>query len=574
MKKVVVWADRNREKLWFSALLNVFFLVLILILFRPIYETNDDIGISNMVNGAKGTYDPHLVFSHYFFGLLLSALYRLAGSVPWYAVLQYTVLFCAFIAVTYVLIHRLGGSSGIWIALIVLTVFGYEGYVSLQFTKTAGIVSSAGMLVVFDGADRERVRYGELICGIVLACIGSMYRYNQFFAEALLMTGIGVCFLLVLHRRERGLRLRMFVRCILSFGALLVLVLGLYRIDRYVYQSDPDWAQYQAYNRVRAKLYDFGFPDYDTHGELYQELDISRKALQMYRDWNHMDTEKLTTEVMQRLEESKEPRAFDRAFLDDFFETFPIGFFTIPVFYGFLLICVFWLFWGNHCREEIAALLYEALVTGAIYLYLFYEGRYLYNRVDVGLWFAATLVVLWTFRQGETCFPDRIGLVLFLAVTVFNQRDWSKLWRVNSEDAVSEMLEARSVIEEIGNDTEHLYLAKAKTISYAKSYGVFDQAPLGMARNLYPLGGWASATPVFSDILSEYGVDNPFRDIVGNDSVYLIDSNIKQTMNYIHTYYDEDAKAVLIKKIGSYKVYQIFDSPEEASEYTEPVDND
>lgn len=570
MKKVVVWADRNREKFWFSVLLNLLFLTLIFIIFRPVYETNDDIGISNMVNGAKGSYDPHLVFVHYFLGLLLSAFYRLAGSVAWYALLQYAVLFCAFTAVTYVVIRRLGG-SGVWIALILLTIFGYEGYVSMQFTKTAGIVSSAGMLVMFDSVDRERARYGELLCGIALACLGSMYRYNQFFAEAFLMTGTGVCFLLVLHRREQRVRFGMLVRCIASFAVLLGLVLGLHWIDQSVYQGDPSWKEYQAYNRARARLYDFGFPDYDAHRELYQELGINKNALKMYRDWNHMDTEKLTTEVLRELEANKEPRAFDRSFVEDFFETFPVGFFTIPVFYGFLLIFVFWLFWGNHRREEIAALVYEALITGLLYLYLFYEGRYLYNRVDVGLWFAVTLVLLWTFRQGAPYFQEKTGLVLFLAVTIFCQKDWSKLWRVNSEKAVSGMLEARAVIEEIGNDTEHLYLAKAKTISFAKSYGVFDQVPFGMARNLYPLGGWASASPVFADILAEYGVSNPFRDVVGNEAVYLIDSNMKQTMKYIHTYYDEDAEAVLVKEIGGYKVYQIFDSAAEASEYTEPV---
>ena len=74
---------------------------------------------------------------------------------------------------------------------------------------------------------------------------------------------------------------------------------------------------------------------------------------------------------------------------------------------------------------------------------------------------------------------------------------------------------------------------------------------------MYTLGGWAARTTSYMGILERYGIENPYRDMIGNEKVYLIDDDIDLTMDYIHTYYDEKAEAVLVSEIGSLKIYQI-----------------
>ena len=44
-------------------------------------------------------------------------------------------------------------------------------------------------------------------------------------------------------------------------------------------------------------------------------------------------------------------------------------------------------------------------------------------------------------------------------------------------------------------------------------------------------------------MLSRYGVTNPYRDLVNNEKVYLIDNDINLTLNYIREYYDMKAQA-------------------------------
>lgn len=201
--------------------------------------------------------------------------------------------------------------------------------------------------------------------------------------------------------------------------------------------------------------------------------------------------------------------------------------------------------------------MYELLVIMLLYFYLFYCGRYLLNRVDVGIWLAASLVVLWTVSKADHGFSHRMGVVLLAAVLCMQQNTARKNWRVNSEDRETALLEERAVLQSIHTDLDHLYLFKASTISFADAYSIFSSIPFEMGKNLYPLGGWASATPLYQKTLQEYGVTNPFRDIIGNEKIYIIDNGIDNTLEYVHTHYDKNAKAVLVSELGAYKIYRI-----------------
>ena len=220
------------------------------------------------------------------------------------------------------------------------------------------------------------------------------------------------------------------------------------------------------------------------------------------------------------------------------------------------MVFIYSLLAGKFSRETVLSLIFEAVMVILLYFYLYYQGRYLYNRVDVGIWFAVSLVVLWNYQPGNRRYTRCGGpvlAVLALAVCV-SQGNWVSRLRVNAKEDYSKM---RAFIEELHSDQEHLYLTKMGTVSFAKAYGVFDVIPKGMADNLYPLGGWTANTPVYTEVLEKYGVTNPFRDMIGNEKVYLVDKEIDRTMDYLHTYYDADAEAEEVTQNGKTGIYQI-----------------
>lgn len=556
MRTASTWLGKHREKLWFCIAVNLMVLAGLLLIFRPAYETNDDMGLAMFVNGAEGSFDAHLVYSNYVYGSALSLLYRFCQWIPWYVIAQYAALFCSFTAIVYVTVRRLKNRASFWIALFLVLFFGYEGYIRLQYTKTAGIVSAVGLFLILYAAAQEHIRTSELICGYVLACWGFMYRDTQFWAEAALMAGIGVFLLFALRRlpfREAGGYLRRYVGIALI---LLLLLAVLHWIDQRAYQS-PEWQTYIRYNELRTELYDYGFPDYTENKEAYQALGISKTAYKFYKSRNNMDTEKLTIEVMEQLVALKEPRSFGRETVKGFLDKFPYSFLTIASFYCFLVILLIKIFLSGHVWEDVPTACYEFLMLGALYLYLFYQGRYLYNRVDVGIWLAVSLVVLWTCTSDREYFDNRTGLVFLFSLFCITQYSWKGKWRVNAEDTIAAKQEEKAVIETIHQDAEHLYLTNGGTISLAEAYELFDTIPYGIVENCFPMRGWTAYTPTYFSVVQKFGVSNPIRDVIGNDQIYWIDKDIELTMKYINQYYDEDAQAELVSEIGTYKVYQI-----------------
>lgn len=557
MQRVVTgWVNKNREKVRFYVMVNAGILILLLLFFRPAYETNDDLGICNLVNGARGVYEGHLVYSNIFLGTVLSWCYRISVRVPWYALFQYAALFLSYTAVFYVIQRQGSGTYALWMPMPMLVFFSYQGYIRLQYTKTAGIAAAAGFFLLFYALEQETLYFRDVLWGYLLTCLGFLYRSEQFFAEAAVLSAIGVVMLLELKDVDKQRRRRQLLRYVKSAAVLCLLVGTFWMSDRMAYR-EPVWQEYLAYNDARTELFDYGFPPYAENKEEYQALGISKTAKRFYESWNHMDEERFSAETMQELVKLKEPRTFGHELKTEFLEEFLPRFANIAGVFLCALYGLYGLLWGKKQKSDKIGILYEIAVIAVLYLYLFYRGRYIHNRVDTGIWFAAVLVVIRLSGQRMNPFTNRIGLAFVLSCFCAFQLNWKEHLRWDAANEKEEMLQERNVIETIHSDQEHLYLLKMGSVSFAKAYGVFDSIPVGIGDNLYPLGGWPTKTPVYAAVLERYGVGNPFRDMIGSNTIYLVDLKIESTLKYLQDCYSSDASAEEVMRVGPYPVYRI-----------------
>ena len=525
---------------------------------RPSFETNDDIVFAELGSGLRGVKDAHLVFQNYGLGMIYRLLYGVTGRLPWYTIVQYMILFAAFTVVTYVLISRLGEISGLCLFVILACGFGYEGYIHLQFTKTAGIAAAAAVFLLLYLLEQEKYSWWGIAGGILLAVIAYMYREDQFWASCGLMAGAGLLFLFDL-RKYRNKKLRRLGICVLTFGVLLLSVFGVDRWDSSKYRS-AEWEEYQEFNQLRSELLDYGFPDYDSNQEIYEELGISREAYELYKSWNFNDTEKFDTEVMKKLVDLKQKRPLTIRTVTAFLRRFPSDLLRMPMFYFFAVFAVLWLLCGKKDVCSVISVLAECLLLVVVYFYLYYQGRYMVNRVDVGLWFSACLVMLWIFSSGEVRYMNtKVSVLLCMICVVLGQFMMYKDWRLATSSIPEARVSQRAVLETIGTDKEHTYLAKSGMLSEIVCYGPFDRMPENLLDNVYWFGGWECRTPGYTRAMEVHGIINPYRDVVNNENVYLVDDNIDLTLKYIRQYYAENAEAVFVKTIGNVDVYQITD---------------
>lgn len=552
------YLKQKYRKISVALISNLLILGAMAAVMRPSFETNDDIVFAELGSGLRGVKDAHLVFQNYGLGMIYRLLYGVTGRLPWYTIVQYMILFAAFTVVTYVLISRLGEISGLCLFVILACGFGYEGYIHLQFTKTAGIAAAAAVFFLLYLLEQEKYSWWGIAGGILLAVIAYMYREDQFWASCGLMAGAGLLFLFDL-RKYSNKKLRRLGICVLTFGVLLLSVFGVDRWDSSKYRS-AEWKEYQEFNQLRSELLDYGFPDYDSNQEIYEELGISREAYELYKSWNFNDTEKFDTEVMKKLVDLKQKRPLTIRTVTAFLRRFPSDLLRMPMFYFFAVFAVLWLLCGKKDVCSVISVLAECLLLVVVYFYLYYQGRYMVNRVDVGLWFSACLVMLWIFSSGEVRHMNtKVSVLLCMICVVLGQFMMYKDWRLATSSIPEARVSQRAVLETIGTDKEHTYLAKSGMLSEIVCYGPFDRMPENLLDNVYWFGGWECRTPGYTRAMEVHGIINPYRDVVNNENIYLVDDNIDLTLKYIRQYYAENAQAVFVKTIGNVDVYQITD---------------
>lgn len=552
------YLKQKYRKISVALISNLLILGAMAAVMRPSFETNDDIVFAELGSGLRGVKDAHLVFQNYGLGMIYRLLYGVTGRLPWYTIVQYMILFAAFTVVTYVLISRLGEISGLCLFVILACGFGYEGYIHLQFTKTAGIAAAAAVFLLLYLLEQEKYSLWGIAGGILLAVIAYMYREDQFWASCGLMAGAGLLFLFDL-RKYRNKKLRRLGICVLTFGVLLLSVFGVDRWDSSKYRS-AEWKEYQEFNQLRSELLDYGFPDYDSNQEIYEELGISREAYELYKSWNFNDTEKFDTEVMKKLVDLKQKRPLTIRTVTAFLRRFPSDLLRMPMFYFFAVFALLWILCGKKDVCSVISVLAECLLLVVVYFYLYYQGRYMVNRVDVGLWFSACLVMLWIFSSGEVRHMNtKVSVLLCMICVALGQFMMYTDWRLATSSIPEARVSQRAVLETIGTDKEHTYLAKSGMLSEIVCYGPFDRMPENLLDNVYWFGGWECRTPGYTRAMEVHGIINPYRDVVNNENIYLVDDNIDLTLKYIRQYYAENAEAVFVKTIGNVDVYQITD---------------
>lgn len=542
--------EKRTQREWILGI-NAVFLILLVVIMYPVFETNDDLTIMEMVSGAWNIQDAHVVYQNYLLGKLYVLLYSLTKCVPWYGLIQYVFLWLAFSAIVYVIMKRLPKEFSLTLSVLVLCFFGYECYIEMQYTKTAGVLTIAGILLIFQECTAEIRSKKLLISGIVLSCIGSMYRFEQFVACVALMSGLGI--FQILKGRKKDI-FKQVGRPLFWVIVMLGISFGLKGLDTYIYQSDSQWKQYTEYNELRTELLDYDFPDYEENEEEYTELGITEDAYKLWSHWNFGDPDLFNIGTMKKLVSLTSRKALNGELIDNFLDKFPQKYFQTPVFYCVLLILLLGILERKNSLEKYGTWIYEIFLFMGLYFYLYWQGRYDRNHVDVSLWLAVLLVMIWTLDGTRQWFEKQTGIVLCATVLIFSQYQWYGSWRGNAAQVT---VDGKSVLEDLKDDPGHLYITKSKTLDYSSGYGPLDLMPKGISGHFTYFGGWETDTALWKQKLACYNVVNLYKDSINNEKVRLIDDEIDVTINYIHTYYDENAKAVQVDTYKGYPVYKI-----------------
>ena len=292
---------RKGEKYrWLLAAFTVFVLFAALLAVSKItFETNDDCTIISVAAGyLTGTPYSATVYTSYGYGWLLAGLYRLCGSLPWHTLLLLALNVAAYTAML----------QGILTLCANLKIPFYDGLaafgalfagvllpftVQLQFSAVAGFAATAGWMLM--AVQPQGVSRRTLAWRLSFAALFLVFSFGIRPKVALMLLPPGVLF--ALFQWLRGMPRR---KAVAAFTAgMLALFAGLTIADNALYQSQPAWQSFAAFDAQATQLLDYRpvSLEQEDFASAAKAAGWSDSLFGMVRNWFFMD-ERVNTDQL------------------------------------------------------------------------------------------------------------------------------------------------------------------------------------------------------------------------------------------------------------------------------------
>ncbi|MGN0981961.1 MAG: hypothetical protein ACI4O0_03615 [Candidatus Limivicinus sp.] len=551
MKLKKDWYKSDRARLLFAIGLNLAFLLVLLLCFEVRFEENDDLTVQKFLDGQTAVKTPFVVYINYFLAKLLIVLYNACGNaLPVFALLQYAMLFVSFTAVSYLLLKRLNPLAAVAGSLGLLCFFGADSYLIMTYTKTAGIAAVGGVSLMLLAMEEKSgaKKWLPLLLGAVTLLFSLMLRDKEFLACTVLMGPLGLGCLIYHVRGAAGNKFRAAMKFLTPFLLTLALAAGLYAANAYIWDHSA-YYDYKLYNEARGIHGDYGVPDYDEMPELYDALGIDQNTIDMS---GFYDTKIWTTETLNAIIEARDAQRVPPSpgeCLGTFLNPCLPGFFIQRHIYGLLAVLMLWLCCGKRDWLSFLTVGLAFAAFGVLYLMLIRQGRFMVNRTDVGFFFALAVTLLWFLSQekarNERLFSALL-ILLCLGLGYRQNRDYCYFY---SENILGDDSAQKAAMEKLIAD-EHLFLTGIGGVNHTL-YSPLETVPAGYSDKIILLGDWCVMHPNIAATMAEYGIVNPYEDVIGSDRAYLVVEDIEVTMAYINKNYDPQARAELVEPLSA-----------------------
>ena len=586
------WIKNSRilhSNIFLSIFINTLFLVCILIFCDIKYEVSDDFVMASIISGAYGNgYNPHLIFINILWGYMLLPFYYFFQGVSWYLIAQLFLCLISFILISYMFLAKLSKSEALMLTILLLTFFGDDVYILVQFTKTAALAVMGGGIVflwcLFENRDWKLKILSAIIC-----LLGTLVRFNTIYIAGgflllLIIAEFARCFI-----QNRKKFIKRLYSIILPGILIICAVFGMKGIDTYIYNQNPEYSYFREYGKARAAIVDASDYGYWTYKEELDKIGITENDYSLLRTWNFSDPEYFTIEKLQRVGEiiseyKKNIGISKETVLENMQQR---GIWRYPACIALVILLVLSIvfikrWWLSLC---------SAVVTILYICYFFAIERIVY-RVEFCvllcgflcisyLWdksviqsnlssietrrICAIIISVCLLAEALVFYPDRS----YLEVTNETRKGYVEDVFYNSWDYdarryrkdVSKNKPENGLIKEIEANKDNFYFLDFQTTVQTLYYewDSFQAVSENFYQNVAYFAGVMTEFPDYNSVLKKNNVDNPMKSLV-EDNVYLVDSDektLQYKVEYLREHYYPDASAELYKTVDGYQIWKI-----------------
>jgi len=570
MDNNVVKKENKRGSAWnwlISLAINLAVLAVVFRFTDVFYESNDDFAISQEILAGY----PFVGFVNYY---LCKALIFFQGIVPGmngFVLSQIAVSFIALCVILKIFLDRKDDWFEMVPAVLIIAFFSLDHYSAIQFTKTAALLMTAGLLWVVDSYTHERKLSG-FIFGFALFCLGVAYRQKGMFPAI----AFAACFMLVwwaLNGREffKGKKPLPEVCLVVLILALLLAPYGFDKLSDQKNESTPELKYFREYQAERVLLTDYPFLDYfEQNAEQYRDEGLNYNDLNMIDRWLFDYDGVASLDNLKKINEINRPYAQTKTSLSEACRH------TLGKAAGSVLDRDFN---GMHILIAASVALYIlitrkpkswlyifgiGLAGVAVYVAVYYMQRPQYRALYVADESAAFWMLYAAMISERTAgkISKAAGILVLAACSAMII--WMTPNAIDRLDTVCEynkaIVEAPEVTDYFADHEENYYIGPTTTMKQPVSYTTPLSLPLAPV-NVSGTGGWETLSPYKLGLLGTYGVRNPITDLLDAKNIYFFgDSKIDMLTEYYDKWYckeGEHTEFVKVDEVNGNGIYSV-----------------
>lgn len=520
---------------------------------KIVFFNNDDLYLGELVSGiTTGRPESHLVHIGYLTGFLLSRLYMMVPSTPWYGIFLFTMMYGSIVFAFSVMILKL---DKVWqkvllmiSAVYMICSFFFYHLAEIQYTTVTTVVCMTAV-VLFVLAE-NKTNWREYLKANIPGFVFFFLSFNIRDKACIMVLPIFFFIGLIKVLKDK----KMF-RPVLSYAMCLVAIMALlFGVERIAYSGD-EWKEFERYNTAREQVMDYaGFPAYEDNVALYEELGISEQSyVSLATRYQVLLDEHVDADFMEVMAEvSGTDREIDlvqmlRSFVERHLTSYIDRPLNIIVYYMYVAAIVLALLSGKF--KALLDVLALFLGRMSVWAYLMYIDRSL-PRVTQGIYIVELMVLfaiiigncLWMSEKKRGAKLPRVVGVCILAGMIAICHRWGLPYSTNIYNYNnSQMAYAtcyREMREYFNEHGENVYLADMFSFSYFTKDILAKEYP--SVGNYVMMGNWVANSPWLDAIAERYQIESYEEAAIMQDNVFFVFIDSEGTSwQYLADYYAE-----------------------------------
>lgn len=570
-----------KRALAYSIVINLFFLALCLVFGDLKFGAIDDYFMAARLTGALGTdYNPHLIFVNAIYGYALLPLYHLFPKIGWYYIGEMFSVFLSFTVIGYVLLQRCGERWGAILAALFTALFASDFYLVVQFTQCASILSAAGMLLfaygVVDchapkGARNDNVNSDgacngnwtrlrtlmPFVLGVLLMLWGSVMRWPAFLMGMPFFC-LGMLFIL---KQCWAAKWRVIVGLVVMFAGAF----AMHHWDQNIYKA-PEYLDYIKFQGPRVTLGDKDDYNQNAVYEDAEELGLSGKDLYMLTTWVLYDTDVFSVDSLKRYtsmissyQDFNPAQLIPRQLLNALGKSL-----HSPLFWTWFILCLL-VYITN--PKKFLYLWTSLFLIFALMAYLLAMERLIY-RVESGFWLYAAVLAIPLFGKIKLEVPKKLLYVVLCIIAIANIFLYvtsGEMVRGPSSGqmrtlAIEDTTDYKQVFDYIDNQPDKMFLLSMNAFMRFSHHrnSPYLAEPIGQYRRTVSFGYWTPYLPEVTEVLADFGVANPIKDVVHDNVIVL---NEPYLADFLQRHYYDSVAVDTLEEIGemTFLKYRVVD---------------